>query len=34
VRIEFENEVAGPLCLGYGAHFGLGLFVAVPSSAG
>lgn len=26
--IEFADPVAGPLCLGYGCHFGLGLFVA------
>lgn len=31
VRIEFRTDVAGPICLGYGSHFGLGLFVAVPS---
>lgn len=31
VRIEFESDVAGLLCLGYGAHFGLGLFVGVPT---
>jgi CRISPR-associated protein Csb2 len=27
VRIELEATVPGPLCLGYGSHFGLGLFV-------
>jgi CRISPR-associated protein Csb2 len=27
--IEFAEPVAGPLCLGYGCHFGLGLFVAI-----
>jgi CRISPR-associated protein Csb2 len=27
VRLEFEAPVQGPLCLGYGSHFGLGLFV-------
>jgi CRISPR-associated protein Csb2 len=32
VRIEFKCDVAGPLCLGYGSHFGLGLFVAAPST--
>lgn len=26
VRITFSDSVRGPLCLGYGAHFGLGLF--------
>ena len=29
VRIVFEQPVAGPVALGYGAHFGLGLFAAV-----
>lgn len=28
-RLEFETPVRGPIALGYGAHFGLGLFVAV-----
>ena len=27
-RIEFEKPVSGPIALGYGCHFGLGLFVA------
>ncbi len=27
-EIEFAEEVTGPLALGYGCHFGLGLFVA------
>ena len=27
-RIEFGEPVSGPLALGYGCHFGLGLFVA------
>jgi CRISPR-associated protein Csb2 len=26
-RLEFDREVAGPLCLGHAAHFGLGLFL-------
>ena len=26
--IEFAEPVPGPLCLGYGCHFGLGLFMA------
>lgn len=26
-RIEFPSEVAGPIAVGYGAHFGLGVFV-------
>jgi CRISPR-associated protein Csb2 len=25
-EVEFAEVVAGPLCLGYGCHFGLGLF--------
>jgi CRISPR-associated protein Csb2 len=28
VRLRFEAPVAGPICLGYGSHFGLGLFGA------
>ena len=28
VQITFAKPLQGPLCLGYGAHFGLGLFVA------
>ncbi len=28
VRLTFPHEVCGPLCLGYAAHFGLGLFLA------
>lgn len=28
-EIEFAEEVTGPLALGFGCHFGLGLFVAV-----
>jgi hypothetical protein len=27
LTIEFEQEIQGPLALGYGSHFGLGLFV-------
>lgn len=26
-RLRFSEEVRGPLCLGYGSHFGMGLFV-------
>lgn len=26
VRVEFENDVAGPLALGYASHYGMGLF--------
>jgi len=28
-RLEFDREVAGPLCLGHASHFGLGLFLPV-----
>ena len=27
LRLTFENEVSGPLTLGYASHFGLGLFI-------
>lgn len=33
-RIEFPCLVAGPLVLGYGAHFGLGLFAAYEEARG
>lgn len=26
-ELRFEQPVAGPICLGYGSHFGLGRFV-------
>ena len=26
IRLEFEQPVCGPIALGYGSHFGLGLF--------
>jgi CRISPR-associated protein Csb2 len=26
-RLTFAEPISGPLALGYGAHFGLGLFV-------
>jgi CRISPR-associated protein Csb2 len=26
VRLTFDRQVAGPICLGYASHFGLGLF--------
>lgn len=26
IRLEFERPVTGPIAIGYGAHFGLGLF--------
>ena len=28
VRLHFDRPVAGPICLGYGSHFGLGRFSA------
>ena len=28
VRLLFERPVRGPICLGYGSHFGLGLFAS------
>lgn len=30
LKISFTEPVTGPLALGYGSHFGLGLFVPVP----
>lgn len=32
VQITFTEPVSGPICLGYGSHFGLGLFAAVHES--
>jgi CRISPR-associated protein Csb2 len=29
LTVEFDQEIQGPLALGYGSHFGLGLFVPV-----
>jgi CRISPR-associated protein Csb2 len=29
VRLRFQEPVRGPIALGYGSHYGLGLFVAV-----
>ncbi len=29
-RLVFPTPVQGPICLGYGSHFGLGLFVPQP----
>jgi CRISPR-associated protein Csb2 len=26
VRLVFGEEVQGPICLGYGSHFGMGVF--------
>ena len=31
LRITWNEPVPGPIVLGYGCHFGLGLFVAVSS---
>jgi CRISPR-associated protein Csb2 len=31
VRLTFAKPVSGPLALGYGSHYGLGLFAAVPN---
>ena len=31
-ELEFPTEVTGPLALGYGCHFGLGLFLARPGA--
>ncbi len=33
VRLVFDQPVRGPVALGYGAHFGLGLFVSVNDAA-
>ena len=30
LRLTFGEEVSGPICLGYGSHFGLGRFEMVP----
>jgi CRISPR-associated protein Csb2 len=32
VHLHFPEPVKGPICLGYGSHFGLGLFITVPSN--
>jgi len=32
IRLEFEHPVSGPIAIGYGSHFGLGLFER-PASA-
>jgi CRISPR-associated protein Csb2 len=31
--VEFPNPVSGPIAVGYGAHFGLGLFVPAVTAA-
>jgi CRISPR-associated protein Csb2 len=28
LRLQFDVEVSGPVAIGYGSHFGLGLFAA------
>lgn len=33
LRLRFDSPVPGPICLGYGSHFGLGLFRAVQEPA-
>jgi CRISPR-associated protein Csb2 len=33
LELRFSNPVRGPMCLGYGSHFGLGLFAPVSESA-
>jgi len=33
LTLHFEREVEGPLCLGWGCHFGLGLFVPYERGA-
>lgn len=33
VRLLFDSPVVGPICLGYGSHFGLGLFRALSNPA-
>jgi CRISPR-associated protein Csb2 len=33
VSLTFERPVRGPIALGYGAHFGLGVFAAVSEPA-
>jgi len=32
VRLRFQKSVSGPIALGYGSHYGLGLFVAAEDS--
>jgi len=32
LTIEFEQKIQGPLALGYGSHFGLGLFIPADQS--
>lgn len=32
IELKFDAPVCGPLALGFGCHFGLGLFVSVPAA--
>jgi CRISPR-associated protein Csb2 len=32
VRLTFSEPVNGPVCLGYGSHYGLGMFTALPQA--
>ena len=32
LRLHFPEQVLGPVALGYGCHFGLGLFAASKDS--
>ena len=32
IRLEFEHPIPGPIAIGYGSHFGLGLFERPPSN--
>jgi len=33
IQLHFDSPVVGPICLGYGSHFGLGRFSAAPRLA-
>ena len=33
LELQFAEPVNGPICLGYGGHFGLGLFRSIPVDA-
>lgn len=33
IRLRFAEPTPGPICLGYGSHYGLGLFRTIPASA-
>jgi len=33
IRLHFAAPIAGPICLGYGSHFGLGMFRALLDSS-